>query len=522
VRRALVVGGAAAALVLLPAASAGAHPLGNFTVNHSDALLFTPDGVHLRAVVDRAEIPTAQEMPDIAPDGDPGPADLARRAAVECPALARDVVLTVDGDPVSWTVGTTALEIVPGTAGLPTLRLTCDLRGDADLSGSSRIAFRDDHELGRIGWREITADGDGVRLLHSPVPVRSPSDELRRYPVELLKSPMDVRTLEVSTEPGQNTGPGAAPARSSGDPFAATLAVFDRRLGDLIGGHGLTPLVGLLALGLAILLGCGHALLPGHGKTVMAAYLAGRRGRPRDAVLVGATVTLTHTVGVLVLGLAISLSSAFAGEQVLRWLGVTSGVLVAVIGGVMLRDVLRDGRRPAPLTPVERSLPVLAGAVAGTPATGARAHVHHDHDHGHAHDHDHDHGHAHDHAHPHDHGDEHTHPHTHGRGGLVGMGIAGGLVPSPSALLVLLASVALGRTVFGVLLVIAYGLGMAATLTAVGLALVRVRDRLDRRLRAGRTSSVLRAVARTAPLITAVLVLVVGLALVARGVVLGV
>jgi ABC-type nickel/cobalt efflux system permease component RcnA len=102
------------------------------------------------------------------------------------------------------------------------------------------------------------------------------------------------------------------------------------------------------------------------------------------------------------------------------------------------------------------------------------------------------------------------------------MGIAGGLVPSPSALLVLLASVALGRTVFGVLLVVAYGLGMAATLTAVGLALVRVRDRLDRRLSAGRTSSLLRLAARTAPLVTAVLVLVVGLALVVRGVVLGV
>ena len=231
----------------------------------------------------------------------------------------------------------------------------------------------------------------------------------------------------------------------------------------------------------------------------------------------GATVTATHTVGVLVLGLAISLSSAFAGEQVLRWLGVISGVLVAVIGGVMLRDVLRDGRRPAPLEPVEQGVPVLAGAVAGAHATGAPAHVHHDHAH-HDHDHETDHGHA----RPHDHGHEHTHPHTHGRGGLVGMGIAGGLVPSPSALLVLLASVALGRTVFGVLLVVAYGLGMAATLTAVGLALVRVRDRLDRRLRAGRTSSLLRAVARTAPLVTAALVLVVGLALVARGVVLGV
>jgi nickel/cobalt exporter len=101
------------------------------------------------------------------------------------------------------------------------------------------------------------------------------------------------------------------------------------------------------------------------------------------------------------------------------------------------------------------------------------------------------------------------------------MGIAGGLVPSPSALVVLLASIGLGRTVFGVFLVFAYGLGMAATLTAVGLALVRMRDRLNRRLTGTGSSNPLRRMARTAPLVTAALVLTVGLALVVRGVVLG-
>lgn len=101
------------------------------------------------------------------------------------------------------------------------------------------------------------------------------------------------------------------------------------------------------------------------------------------------------------------------------------------------------------------------------------------------------------------------------------MGIAGGLVPSPSALLVLLASVGLGRTVFGVLLVVAYGLGMAATLTAVGLALVRLRNRLARRLTSIGPSSVLRRLAGAAPLVTALLVVTVGLALVVRGALLG-
>jgi ABC-type nickel/cobalt efflux system permease component RcnA len=496
VRRALLVAAGAAGLVLIPVGPADAHPLGNFTVNHSDALEFTPDGVALRAVVDRAEIPTAQALLDIAPDGEPGADVLARTAATECAALADDVVLTVDGTRIPWSVDSTTLEIVPGTAGLPTLRLSCALSAEVDLSTRSRIGFRDDHQTDRIGWREITADGDGVRLLDSPVPAVSPSDELRSYPADLLQAPLDVRTLEVTTEPGVNAGSGAVANPSSGDPFAATLAALDRRLTDLIGDDGLTPLVGVLALGLAVLLGCGHALLPGHGKTVMAAYLAGRRGRPRDAVLVGATVTATHTVGVLVLGLAVSVSSAFAGEQVLRWLGVLSGALVAVIGVVMLRAAAQDGRtarrRPEP---VRARVPVLAAAVL----------------HGNGHDHAHDHSHGHDHAHA------HHPPHGTGRGGLAGMGVAGGLVPSPSALLVLLASVALGRTVFGVLLVLAYGLGMAATLTAVGLTLVRLRDRLFNRA----PSPVLRFAARTVPPATAALVLVVGLALVVRGVALG-
>ena len=137
-RRALAVA-VGAVFVLGPAGIAGAHPLGNFTVNHADAVLFTPDGVDLRAVVDRAEIPTAQALLDISPNGEPSAATLARTAAVECGALADDVLLTVDGSRVPWQVGVSTLEVVPGTAGLPTLRLTCALRGDADLTGRSRM-----------------------------------------------------------------------------------------------------------------------------------------------------------------------------------------------------------------------------------------------------------------------------------------------------------------------------------------------------------------------------------------------
>jgi ABC-type nickel/cobalt efflux system permease component RcnA len=201
----------------------------------------------------------------------------------------------------------------------------------------------------------------------------------------------------------------------------------------------------------------------------MAAYIAGRRGRPRDALTVGAIVTLTHTGGVLVLGLLLTATAGLAGEVVLSWLGIASGVLVAAVGVAMLVGVLR---RRAPVD---------------------------GHHHGHSHDHDH-------------HGHSHSHPSRQARRlSLVGMGIAGGLVPSPSALIVLLGAVGLGRTAFGVLLVVAYGAGMAAMLTAAGLVLVRVRDRWTSRPR--RTLSRLAALA---PAGTAALVLCVGLGLAGR------
>jgi len=320
----------------------------------------------------------------------------------------------------------------------------------------------------RIGWREITAAGHGVHIVHPPVPVRSVTNSLRSYPADLLGSPLDQRSARLQVEPGDGPSAGATIHVSGGDPVSRWIAQADRALERLVGGH-LTPFVGALAVLLALTLGAAHAALPGHGKTVMAAYIAGRRGRRRDALTVGAIVTLTHTGGVLVLGLLLTATAGLAGEVVLSWLGIASGILVAAVGVAMLAGVLR--RR----TPV------------------------HHHDHGHSHE------------HPHDH---HGHPHPSrqvGRLSLVGMGIAGGLVPSPSALIVLLGAIGLGRTAFGVLLVLAYGAGMAAMLTAAGLVLVRMRDRW-----ASRPRRALPRLAALAPTSTAALVLCVGLGLAGR------
>ncbi len=480
-----------------------AHPLGNFTVSHYNGLTLTPDGVQLLTVIDSAEIPTQQDRSAIDTDGDSelSSAELAARAAEMCPQVQQDLTGAVGGKPLAWDVSETGMEAVPGSAGLPTLRMTCEFFAPADLSAPTTVAFADDYRADRIGWREITASGDGVALVDPPVPSDSVSDELRSYPEDLLSSPLDVRSATLSTEPGSDNGDDAraevgVPGFTGSDPLSRLVSAGDRQLDAYIGDRELTPILGTVALLLAVLLGAGHAVLPGHGKTVMAAYLAGRRGRPRDALIVGATVTGTHTVGVLILGLALTVSSAFAGEQALRVLGIISGLLIAVIGVSLIRDA--RAARKAQSTPQA----VLA----------------HAHSSGHSHGHAQDHGHSHgpDHSHGHGHGHSHGHNHGTGRGSLIGMGVAGGLVPSPSALVVLLGSIALGRTVFGVFLVFAYGIGMAATLTAVGLLLVKLRMRLDD-VESTRSNQLANRVTAALPIVTAVLVLIVGIGLVARG-----
>ncbi|MDG4861722.1 nickel transporter, partial [Streptomyces sp. T-3] len=311
---------------------------------------------------------------------------------------------------------------------------------------------------GRIGWREITAQAaDGVRLAASDVPARSVSGELRRYPDDLLTDPLEVRRAVLRVAPGAGgvSAEGLPGAFNSGARPGTWLASMDGRLASLAARDGLTLPVGLAAVLLALLLGAGHAALPGHGKTVMAACMAGRRGGVRDAAVVGATVTFTHTAGVLALGLLITVSASLAADRVLSWLGVVGGAVVTGVGVMLLR-----------------------GAVRGK--EGAYGHSH-GHGHGHSHSHSHVHGHGHGHGHGHSH---HDHPHQpptpYRRFTLFGMGVAGGLVPSPSALVVLLGAMALNRTAFGVGLVLAYGLGMAAVLTAAGLLVARLGDRAGR------------------------------------------
>ncbi|MEV4417726.1 hypothetical protein [Catellatospora sp. NPDC049609] len=513
---------AAAATLLLPA-PAQAHPLGDFSINQLVALTLRPGTVTAAAVLDHAELPTLQQRAalDTTGDGTADETELRVYAWTACDAFARDLAVRVDGGALRWTVGSAAMTLEPGAAGLRTSRVTCALTAPARLDRPAELTVHNGHLPGHVGWREITASGDGVTLPGSPVPARSTTNELRDYPVDLLGSPLDARDARITVRPGDpgpapdaciaptgadakgavaGTGPDCTAGGVAAGPAPLRWAAWlQQRVVDAVGADRLTPAVGVLAVLLALLLGAGHALLPGHGKTVMAVYLAGRAGRPRDALIVGATVTATHTGGVIGLGLLLTAVSGLAGQTVLGWLGLASGAIVVTVGLSMLLGALR--RRP----PGHRH--------------GLFGHTHdHAHSHGAAHDHAHSHSAAHDHAYPH--GVAHDHRPAHGaagesadrrgRLGIGAIGVAAGLVPSPSALVVLLGAIALGRTGFGILLVLAYGLGMAATLTAAGLVLLRVRDRW-----AGRLSR-FRRLRLAGPYAASAMVLLVGVGLAAR------
>ena len=493
-------------LTVLPATPASGHPLGNFTVNQHSALVVSPGRVTIELVVDMAEIPTFQARSEIDTDGDTtvSPNEAAAYRQRACAGLAAGVEQHFEGRPApAPTVATSDLAFPPGEAGLATMRLTCGLTAPA-ARASGRLDFANRNFTNRLGWREVTAVGDGIRLAAGDVPTRSSSAVLTDYPEDLLSSPLDQRQASLQLEGADHAAAiPAAPAGHSSGAAAGPSTVAPARGGDrfsaaftgLVARQQFTVGFGLLALVAAIALGALHALAPGHGKTVMAAYLVGERGSFRQAALLGLTVTSTHTAGVLLLGLVLSGSTAVVPEELYPWLGMTSGAMLAGVGVSLLIRAWR--RRSGGL-----------GAFA--------AHRHHgEHDHGPGHHHHGHHGHG---GHHHDVGGP---PHTDGhraqpamsRRVLMIMGAAGGMVPSPSALVVLLGAIALGRTWFGIALVLGYGIGMALTLIAAGLLMVRGRAGLERCLR---SRTPMARLAQTLPVMTASFVVIAGVGLAAR------
>jgi ABC-type nickel/cobalt efflux system permease component RcnA len=498
-RLSILAGAGIAALAMLPATAAQAHPLGNFTVNQYAGLRISPDAITVDYVLDMAELPAYQTRTqeiDTNHDGTVSDAENTAYAQRACTDIAAKTHLTLGDQALPASVTRTAMTFPPGAAGLVILRLECGLRAAAHINADATVHYRTDAYTDRIGWREVTAIGDRVTLLHSDVPDSTVTKRLTQYPVDALKSPREVQSASVQVRPGgaaatDIAGAGAAVAGTS------TLRGVDRLTGaftTFVGHRNLSIGVALLAVVLSLVLGAAHAVAPGHGKTVMAAYLIGQRGSLRQALAVASTVAATHTVGVLALGVLLATSVRFAPQQVYGWLAVASGALIALVGASLLRRAYGSWRH-------------------------GHAHSHHHHEHGHESGHGHESAEGHESGHDHEHGHDHSHSHDHVAEGalprirsLMAMGFAGGLSPSPSAVVVLLGAVALGRAWFGVLLVLGYGIGMAATLTGVGFALAKWRVKLERRT-AGRTASVLR---RLVPVATSGIVVLVGLGIAAQ------
>jgi len=229
--------------------------------------------------------------------------------------------------------------------------------------------------------------------------------------------------------------------------------------------------------------GAAHAATPGHGKTIAAAYIVGARGKPIDAVILGIFVTLSHVSGIVLVGVLASLGSTWLRPQRIEaYLAVVVGILVIALGLWMLW--------------AQRDLVALAMGEAGARGNGASRADDHPRNHGHDHA-RHDHSHSHDHSHAHDHGDhEHVVWHSHGFGKvhahrldvvaenrpklpvLLALGVAGGLLPDPAALALLLGALSSGKVMLGLITVLVFSLGFAATLVVVGIVAAKVGEKV--------------------------------------------
>lgn len=451
--------------VLGSTGGAVAHPLGNFTTNHFTRIEIGSGSVKLRYVIDMAEIPTFQELRAVGTnrDGSPSKAELDAYAERVLAQYTDGLVITIDGERVPLQVGSKNLSLLTGAAGLQTMRIECGFVGHfrADrIEAVRRLRFVDTNYRDRIGWRELVVSPlAGISVFNSSAYGSSVTDELKAYPADMLAAPLDERWAEFSFTKGSI--PSGTRALLARDGRPVTAASRDR-LAELIAVPKLTAGVALLGLLIAVLLGGLHALSPGHGKTVVGAYLAGSRGTARQAAFLGLTVTITHTAGVFALGVATLLASEYVvPERLFPVLSLVSGAIVVAIGASLLVHRLR--------------------AVLGW-YSHRHTHEHDDDSHTHTHS-DHTHAHGHDHAgaatKPHSHGGR-THSHLPpGSDGspvtwrsLLALGISGGILPCPSALIVLLAAISLHRVGYGLLLVVAFSVGLAGVLTAVGLAFV--------------------------------------------------
>ena len=469
---------------LLVPALAAAHPLGNFTVNTYVRVEASGTDLYVRYIVDRAEIPTLREQDRVRAAG-----GLDGYAVAQARDLGHGITLSIDGRRVELAAVSQQATEAPGAAGLNTLRLAVWYRAAVTARGGN-VSVRDGNFGGRIGWHEALVRTSAGASAGSPSAVKDVSDELRHYPAGLLSSPLDARQASFAWTPGDG------PARIDGlGAPEAPLAPKDTGFVSGLVRHDLTVGVVLLALLAAMGWGALHALSPGHGKSMIAAYLIGSRGTARHALILSGFVTVTHTLSVIGLGLiTLWASELILPETVFAWVNLAAALFVVGIGLWVVGLRVRSERRRR------------AHERAHQHGHGHRDDGHGDHDHGH---------HGHDH-HDHDHGDG-AHGHSHAPPadlsfkGLAAAGISAGLLPCPSAMVLMLGAISLGHAAYGLVLVMAFSVGLAGVLAAIGLLFLYARRFMDRLPLGGR-------IAQAIPVASAVVIVGLGIVLTTRAI----
>jgi nickel/cobalt exporter len=492
-----------------------AHPLGNFTINQYAGLQVSRDVVLIDYVLDMAEIPAFQEISTFDANGN-GRADSTETTLYpteKCTSLQPGLNLMLNRKALSLTLVSSSVEFPAGVGGLPTLRLTCEFRALLPASTSNlELSFYNTAFPDRIGWKEVVVLPDGVSL-RGDFSRTSLSNRLTNYPQDLLTSPLEQRKASVEI-----TSAGV-PAQNSPAVETSTLSSTNRNdaFTNLILLEEINLSTVLLAIGISFVWGAMHALTPGHGKTIVGAYLVGSRGTLKHAVYLGLTTTITHTLGVFALGLITLFAAQYiVPEQLYPWMTFFSGLFVVGIGVNLFSSRFKSSGLWRQLSKTR------AGIVASRSSqTFVFEHTHAEsnaHSHSYILNSSHQHSHVHDHGHSHSHGGHHDHAdHSHlppGADGspvtwrnLLALGVSGGLIPCPSALIVLLGAIALNKIGFGLILVLAFSFGLAAALTAIGMIFIyagRLFERFPSRAR----------IIRILPVLSALFVSLIGAAMV--------
>ena len=431
--------------IMLFSAQAFAHPMGNFSISHYAGIHIGSDSVELDYLIDMAEIPTFQEMQQSGMPADSGDPEVRKYLRGKAADFAQGLSLTLDGRVLVLESVSQQAIFPQGAGNLPTMKMGFVYRArlpESCRAAACELSYNDSNFPGRAGWKEIVVSAlPGVHRDDGAALSIDRSSRLTDYPTDLVNSPPQdvsakiaftvaapvvakprgepvVTSVEMAPQPVPT--PVATPVELQPNRQTPPRNAFTELMTHKDISFGFALIAALIAAGLGAL----HAMEPGHGKTIVAAYLVGSKGTGRHAVLLGLIVTVSHTAGVYLLGAVTLYAQKYImPDRLYPFLSVISGILIAGMGiYILLKRMAGDEFASHVHGPEGHSHAVLLERI--------------------------------------------------GKKQLMILGVTGGMVPCPAALVVLLSAVALHRVGFGLFLIVAFSMGLAAVLIGMGLAAV--------------------------------------------------